>query len=722
MNSKLAAIWFKRPKNKTKRKPKHKGKVIVLNISAPNVLPTQSLVITGNRKRLGDWNPELSPMLDDSRFPVWRAELPVKDIEGEIEYKYCIVDTESRQLIEWEEGENRRLFIPDSLPEWTILDEDMPLRTRRLNPKVAGTAIPVFSLRTENSFGIGDFGDLLPFIDWLNLTDQHILQLLPLNDTTQTHTWRDSYPYNAISTNALHPIYLNLEKIGKLRKTSRREYYKNLQQELNALPEIDYEKVEHAKWEYFQEIFDQEFKKTQSSDDFQHFLFVNRKWIYTYATYCLLRDTYHTADFSQWKKYSTCNEQLNDKLLKKTTNYDQFKLHCFLQFHLHKQLTEAVEYAHSKGVAIKGDMPVGLSRNCVEAWTQPQLFNLDFQTGAPPDPFSKTGQNWGFPTYNWEKIAENDYEWLKNRFKTMAQYFDAYRIDHILGFFRIWEIPQPHKLGLMGIFSPSLPYSANEIKQTGPDIILDKQETGNQLFLPDPRQKDFFHPSINARETALYQSLSDYQRSIFDNIYDDYFYHRNENLWRETGRKRLEAAVAASDMLPCGEDLGMIPSCVPEVMHELQILSLEIERMPKRFGLDYTPLAELPYLSVCTTSTHDMDTLRLWWAEDFERSQKYYNQILKQTGEAPKDLTPEVCRMILENHLNSPSMLVIIPLQDYLALDKTHRRIDASAERINIPANPQHYWRYRMHLNINELIEAEELNGKIREMIEKRKK
>ena len=150
-----------------------------------------------------------------------------------------------------------------------------------------------------------------------------------------------------------------------------------------------------------------------------------------------------------------------------TADYPHISIYYFIQFHLHLQLLEATNYARANGVVLKGDIPIGISRNSVEAWTEPHYFNLNGQAGAPPDDFSVNGQNWGFPTYNWEVMEQDDYSWWMKRFRKMSEYFDAYRIDHILGFFRIWEIPMHAVHGLLGQFVPSLPMSREEIESYG---------------------------------------------------------------------------------------------------------------------------------------------------------------------------------------------------------------------------------------------------------------
>jgi 4-alpha-glucanotransferase len=694
MNVKLVQCWFPRPDRQRNRKPLTAEQKYEIRVQATDVKPSEVVVITGNQDALGNWQPEASPVMDDSQFPVWTIEIDASKLNGTVEYKFCTVDSGTGKLVQWEEGENRILpAIPDGEP--TAVIESAPvMRIEPLFPRVAGTVIPVFSLRTETSFGIGDFGDLIQCIDWLQLTSQRILQLLPVNDTTQTHTWTDSYPYNAISVFALHPLYLNLVKLGRLKNAARQSFYNKKQKELNALPQLDYEQTDRYKWQFFREIFIQDGKETLNTVEYKTFYKNNRQWLDRYAKFSSERDGNET------------------------------ELYLYLQFHLHQQLSEAVRYAHSKGIALKGDIPIGVNRYGTDIKNNPHLFNRRFQTGAPPDNFSDIGQNWGFPTFNWEAIEKQDFRWWQNRLRKMAEYFDACRIDHILGFFRIWEIPKQYKPGLFGHFHPAIPYSVDEIRGTGfpfdpkQHAMLRKTDTaGEFLFVPDHRQKQFYHPAINAQRSTIYRQLDDRSKDIFNRICDEYFYHRNTELWKETGLNRLQALVKSTGMLPCGEDLGMIPSCVPSIMNALNILSLEIERMPKQYGHQFTDLNQLPRLSVCTTSTHDMDTLRLWWKENREHTQQYYNNVLNREGRAPEECPPEICEQIIARHLNANSMLAILPLEDWLSIDPDIRRADATEERINKPDNPHHYWRYRMHPTFRDMIKSGKLNNKIRKLV-----
>lgn len=578
--------------------------------------------------------------------------------------------------------------------------------------KGAGVAVPVFSLKSKYGFGIGEFLDLKLLADWCHKVGLKMIQILPINDTRTDDSWDNSYPYKAISTKALHPIYLDLYEMGSLNDADDMEYFEQQRDILNGKDFVDYPEVMKIKDAYFKKIFVQTWDDVKNSEEYHVFFEENKEWLVPYAAFCYLRSKYNTADFSQWEEYACYNESfLHDQL---TSFEKEMQIYYFLQFHLDRQLQETVSYLHDRGVALKGDIPIGIGRHSVEAWTNPELFNMDSQAGAPPDAFATEGQNWGFPTYNWEVMAKDDYKWWRERLTQMSRYFDAYRIDHILGFFRIWEIPVEFSQGLMGHFSPALPLKMEMLS----DMSLNEEQI-EALFLKDKNGSDSLHPRIALQFTEAYNTLTELQKDKINKLYDDYFYHRNENLWKEEALKKLPKIIESSDMLVCGEDLGMVPACVPEVMQQLNILSLEVQRMPKRFGETFVNPAHNPYLSVDTTSTHDTSTIRGWWEEDGELTNRFFRESLGHNEGAPYFAEPWVCREIIEQHLGSSSMWTIMPIQDYIAMDGDFRWDATQREQINVPANPHHHWCYKMHQSLESLDERQGFNDMLAMMIEK---
>ena len=671
---------------------------VTFAVDAPEVRRGQAVALAGSGKALGDW--KKFHLLDEAHFPEWAITLKVSE---PFEFKFVIVDKKTGKPVLWEASANHFFKEIPAKGESYIIKDFTP--SFRPEPwRGAGVAVPVFSLRTEDSFGIGEFNDIKKLADWAEMTGQSVIQLLPINDTSMTLTWADSYPYNAVSSFALHPQFIHLPALG----VRADKAYREMKEELNLLPKVDYEKVNAEKLKYLRKVYEKTGAEILSSHECKRFTEEN-KWLLPYAVYCCLRDEKGTSDFSQWGDYATYSQRKAEGYAKQ--HQAEVGFWYFVQYELDLQLKEAVAYAHKKGVILKGDLPIGVSRLSADAWADPDLFNMDSQAGAPPDAFSADGQNWGFPTYNWDRMAETGYAWWKARLRKMGEYFDAFRIDHILGFFRIWEIPLEYKSGLMGHFSPALPYPADELRSKGFSDFTD-------IFIEDPRQKGWYHPRIAAQHTDAYARLNDWQKSVYNDLYNDFFYNRNNAFWKEQAMKKLPALLGSTGMLACGEDLGMIPACVPETMSSLGILSLEIQRMPKDVHVDFGDPSQYPYYCVCATGTHDTSPLRAWWEEDRELTQKFYNEMMHCGGEAPYFCEPWAAEIIVKDHLASPAMLCILPLQDYLAIDGDVRfQGDPAEERINVPAIARHYWRYRMHCTIESLISNEAFSGHLRSLI-----
>ncbi len=687
------------------------AKTVRLKVRAPQLRWNERLAIIGGSDALGNWEALRALTMAEHENNEWVITLDADTLPDTIEFKFVSLDEEIDVTPLWETGMNRTMTIP-KLEEGEVIVYELPQAFFPVYPwKGAGTVIPIFSLRSEGSFGVGDFGDLQKMIDWCAKTRQRVLQVLPINDTNMTYTWQDSYPYNSISIYALHPQYTDFRQLPPLKDKERKAYYETLQKELNALPQIDYERMNNAKLAYLRELFAQEGSKMMKTEAFKTFFEQNKDWLVPYAAFCHYRDMYGTASFTEWPDHKTFTEKERESMSKTTTKiYKEVAFWYFVQFNLDQQMRAAHAYARKQRVILKGDIPIGISRDGVEAWVEPKYFNLNGQAGAPPDAFSADGQNWGFPTYNWDVMLADGCQWWVRRFRKMAEYFDAYRIDHVLGFFRIWEIPMPHKSGLMGQFSPALGMSVEEIAAYG-------VEFNEGLFLVDHKRSDRWHPRIAVQYQEAYTQLSEDQKYHFNQLYNDYFYRRNNQFWYTEAMKKLPKLTQATRMLVCAEDLGMVPDCVPWVMNELRILSLEIQSMPKDPTTRFGHLSRNPYRSVDTISTHDMATLRQWWDEDEERTQNYFNTMLYRGGPAPHPLPDWLAKDIVSRHLTSPSMLCLISFQDWLSINEKLRLPDANAERINIPANPRHYWRYRMHLTIEQLLAADELNEEISTLI-----
>ena len=762
-------------------------------VMASRVPAGQVICVMGSDPALGGWDETRALILDGEKFPGWEGEVRLKSRNMPIHYKYGVYDPVQRRVTQWEQGANRMLW-PDPVHKGSRfgIRNDGMFRHAGAPWRGAGVAVPVFSLRSEAGLGVGEFADIKKLVDWTRITGGKLIQLLPVNDTVATHTWVDSYPYAAVSVFALHPLYMRLEDMGVLDAETTRAYVEPHRERLNALESVDYEAVMAIKSRYYKIAYDAGRDEFLADPEYLAFFEANKAWLVPYAAFSCLRDRYGTSDYSQWPEYhSITPEELAECSAPGGPHFDDLAVHYFIQYHLHRQLLDAADYARRQGVALKGDIPIGVYRHSVDTWIDRRSFNLDSQAGAPPDDFAIDGQNWGFPTYNWDVMAQDGFAWWRRRLTHLATYFDAFRIDHILGFFRIWEIPMEAVQGILGHFSPAFSISREELaargmwfdrerlcrpyirrhmlepifgehaavaasrfleehhpgihrlkpafatqRQVEDYLTADTQQNPSHaarneilkwgmfrliaevVFVEKPREGGVdLYPRHSYHRTFSYGELDDEIKRRLDALYIDYFYKRHEGFWREQALVRLPAVRNATNMLICGEDLGMVPDCVPGVMDELGILSLFIQRMPKDPKQEFSHPADCPYMSVCSPSTHDMNTIRGWWEEDRGRTQRFFNMIMGRWGTAPVTAEPWICREIIVQHLYSPSMWAIFPLQDLLALDGALRRTDADAERINVPSNPRHYWRYRMHVTLESLIEAREFNGMLQDLI-----
>ena len=744
----------------------------------------ERLHLVGDAEVLGAWNPAKALPMQQRVPNRWSVTFDVDSIlSGGIYYKFIAIGEDGE--VRWESGDNRHILLPDfeaSTNYFYQLDE---LQFDAPQLRIAGTVIPLFSMRSAHGWGIGDFGDIKLMADWLSSTGQNILQLLPLNDTTVCGGNEDSYPYNCVSVFALNPVYADMSVFPQLSSAKRNAYFRKERERLNALAAVDYAGVYRLKIKYLRELFDEQGSELLASEGYQRFVAEQEQWLKPYTLFRFLSTRLH-SNIWDWADYPYYTDDTWERVMAEYSDAArETQFYSYVQYILFTQLSEAHAYANSKGVALKGDIPIGVAPNGVDVWCDREQFNLSVSAGAPPDMFSADGQNWGFPTYNWQVMASDGYAWWRRRLKYMSQFFDAYRIDHVLGFFRIWEIPRTAKSGLAGSFSPNKPLTRHEIEAAGfmfdeslhtkpliddvllkklfprksrmvVELFLDKLSGGNYafkpeitdantlayyiyerapkwqqamkdalqriygdvLFMPDLNEEGKYVPRILGNETYAYSQLDFGDRIAYDHIYEDYFYNRHTMYWYREGMRKLSPLVESTTMTACGEDLGMIPACVPWVMKNLQVLSLEIQRMPKLFGEMFARPEHYPYLSVATPSTHDMSTLRGWWREDEAMSQQFYNSVLGFDGKAPAEMDGRIAKEILLQHLHSPAAFALFAWQDWMAMDERLRHEDPDAERINVPSNRDHQWSYRMHLTIEQLMEERAFNDTLRSMVE----
>jgi 4-alpha-glucanotransferase len=781
-------VVFKRSQiGKVAKSTSPKANIVTLQLHAAAIPSHLKCCILGSSSVLGNWVAPL--VMSDENFPLWQANIEIEGLNTQFEYKYALYDEKSATVVAWEEGNNRTLSF--SFPKaqgGQVCHTDEGFRQSIQRWRGAGIAIPVFSLRSNEGLGIGEFSDLKLMIDWAVATGLKMVQTLPVNDTIANKNWIDSYPYAAISVYALHPLYVSIKGIAPLKDKKISKQLEDDTRALNALDVVDFEAVLATKTLFFKALYQQEKDNFWKDKNVLVFIERNADWLKPYAAFCYLRDTNGTSNFNLWSSHQVFSEATVTEICNPKAKYfDEVALYYFIQYHADKQLSEATNYARSKGVILKGDLPIGIYRYSCDAWVAPQLYNMNGQAGAPPDDFAVAGQNWGFPTYNWEVMAKDNFAWWRNRMTKLSEYFDALRIDHILGFFRIWQIPTDQVEGTMGLFNPRLPYHRNELEMAGLGYNFDRftkpyirthvlnhyfghdaiwvaehflNHHGNGVFelkdfcdnqlkiktlfqnnptyvekkhlekslmrlvsevllLEEPNSNGTaFNPRITLNTTLSYQSLDDNAKRLFDNIYFDYYYRRHDEFWKQQALWKLPALLNATNMFICGEDLGMIPNSVPGVMNQLNIVALEIQRMPKG-ATEFGQPEHYPYMSVCSPSCHDMSTIRGWYESDENTAQRFYNHGMYWHGAAPKTCTTQIVEAVVQQHLLSPSIWAVFPIQDLVGMDTTLRRADADAEQINVPANPQHYWRFRFHLSMEQLLLQNKLNEKIKAMVDR---
>jgi 4-alpha-glucanotransferase len=741
---------------------------ISFTLNSPCIPKNKKVGIVGNIAALGNWATPI--ILQANNYPEWRIDVFVHDDVGIVEYKYVLIDDDTQLISYWEPGSNRQLPYTNTKENAFQIIHDDGFRYGGYWWKGSGIALPVFSLRTKQGCGIGEFSDLKMLMDLAEKMGMDIIQTLPVNDTLANMTWSDSYPYAAISVYALHPLYINLESITDLSTYNWYPNYQNEKSALNKLDFIDFEAVLTLKLDVLRKLYADIGSKILKSKEVKEYINSN-SWVKSYSIFCHLRDKFKTPDFTTWKEYAIFDNKVIDKFWSKNNPSKEVGFYVYVQYLLDQQLKEVKKYGRSKGIVLKGDLPIGIYRHSCDAWINPHLYQMSQQAGAPPDDYAVNGQNWGFPTYNWEEMSKDGFSWWQSRMRQLSTYFDALRIDHILGFFRIWSIPINQISGTLGLFYPRLPLHINEIASYGlkgdinrytkpyirtymlqqmfekdweiianiflvevfDDAFIFRPEFDTQqkvmialqtenytkfhalstkilslltevLLIEEPDSNElYFNPRITLHTTYSYKDLDEYSKKAIDKLYVEYFYQRHNEFWKNQATWKLPAIIKASDMLICGEDLGMIPATVPDVMSQLNIIPLEIQRMPKTNTL-FGMCNEFDYLTVCSPSCHDMPTIRGWWEGNSPLASKFYHLYMKRDGVAPRECLPEIVKFIINDHLQSKSILAIFPLQDLLGMNDKLKHPNPFAEQINEPANPKHYWRYRLHLDIEDII------------------
>lgn len=638
--------------------------------------------IVGSDTSLGAWEPDHAQDMTPAAYGYVLSDL---SIGSAWEYKYALRTSDG--VWHWEDGGNRILSADDNLSyDCVISIEESPhfetVGRTEITP-LEGTVAPLFALRTGRSYGIGDLGDAVDFVSWLSSIGHSVYQMLPFYDTTFDYTARDSYPYNAITTYGLHPLYLDVRSLPFYAESEELRTWEMRAEVLNKSDRIQYEEVLQLKYEVMDACFVKWWAHGGSDDeDFCDFWEAEREQLLPYCLFCTLRDALRGKVVAGYPAFeSAMVEWIDHGTVLGADARGEVMKHAFRQYYLDKQMRHLRAHAEEVGVMLKGDLPIGVSRDSVDVWQNPDLFHPEVNAGAPPDSFSKTGQNWGFPTYNWERMAEDNYAWWQMRLQSMSRYLHALRIDHVLGFFRIWSIPAEDGDPISGHYVPAIGYPSDDIRGLEPFFVCDAE--------------GMYHPMLRPEGAGLFSSLTTSEKERLLWLRDSYYYDRNESLWRQTAIGRLSAILSASKMLICAEDLGLLPRSIKEVLSGLELLSLEVLRMPKHAGHDFVYPSDVPELSVMTTSTHDTSSLRAWWYTLSEEQQTQIASIYHLTENTPASLIQALRRV--------PSTMLILPLVDWCTLTGYGDTVVPEDEQINFPEIRHHIWNYRMYGKISDL-------------------
>lgn len=493
-----------------------------------------------------------------------------------------------------------------------------------------GIVVPLFSLHSNKSCGIGEYTDLFALINWCHSIDFDIIQFLPLNDTGL-----GTSPYSALSAFALHPIFLGLASLPYLDQSADlREEIKILQSKPKAF-RINYLEVWQSKKRFLRQYVHELGHLTLQSSGYQEFC-EKSSWLKVFAVFKTLKKIHNWQNWEEWPlDLQNPNQLLIDQLCEQYR--DEINLHCLIQYLCHQQLKAVKAHADDYQVKLMGDIPILICRDSADVWYQRDLFDLNFSAGAPPDYFNEEGQNWGFPLYNWDRISKLEFSWWVERLQVASNYYHIYRIDHIIGFFRIWAINHG---------------------QTGKD--------------------GFFVPEDHA-------------------------------VWMEHGRRIMWMMLEKCDMLPIGEDLGVVPPEVRSCLSMLGICGTRVMRWERKWLEDqsYTPFNEYPLDSMTTVSTHDSETLKIWW-KDRPDEARLYAQF--KNWEYEPTLSQEYLQDILHDSHHTNSLFHINLLQEYLGLIPELSWPNFEEDRINVPGTfSDSNWTTCLRPSVEEITENEEL-------------
>ncbi|MDR2403792.1 MAG: 4-alpha-glucanotransferase [Spirochaetaceae bacterium] len=659
-------------------------------------------------------------------------------------------------------------------------------RDRSFEKRLIGVVVPVGALRSDKSIGVGEFPDLVEFADLCVSMGVGLIQLLPVNDTGY-----QCPPYFALTAFALHPLYLRIGDLPELKGPGSGEFIRRLEamrKEFEQEVRYPFERIIRAKIDILRRIYaaNRETIGKKAGDEGPLGRWIQENpWVKEFAVYRRLKEANGEKSWKEWSSHRKISLPASpdrlppeiETLWNDETLRQEHIFWVWVQEALDSQFREAAAAVTRAGILLEGDLPILMNEDCCDAWAHPQYFHDDLSAGAPPDMYSPDGQNWGFPIYDWDALAKEDYAWWRRRLQVAEKYYRAYRIDHVLGFFRIWSTSRRETSSALGRFVPYVPVKYQDLKALGYDkgrihwmsrshiptgevwdflranwggpfreediaaeaerlfsMALDrigKEELWlfkdsiagekdievldlhpasraclihawhNRLLLE--YEKGLFSPVWYYRFSRAYASLSDGERQALEELLDNRK-RASERIWEAQGKRLLSVLVASSSMLPCAEDLGVVPDCVPRVLTKLKIMGLRVVRWFRdwdREGQPYIPFEEYPELSVCTPAVHDSSTLREWWEQ--EADQEMFCSFIGVPS-LPKVYNPGTAKLVLSKTAAAVSRFRVFQIQDLLHISPKWYAGDPASERINVPGTYNEFnWTYRLPGTIAEI-------------------
>jgi 4-alpha-glucanotransferase len=652
--------------------------------------------------------------------------------------------------------------------------------------RLIGAVVPLGALRGLGSVGVGEFPDLAEFAGLCVKMGVGLIQLLPVNDTGY-----QSSPYFALTAFALHPLYL---RIGDLPEAGPfAAQIKALGKRFNKDARFAFEPLLRAKISLLREIYGANkkeiAKKAEKGGSLGAWIEAN-SWVKEYAVFRRLKEINEEKGWKEWSSHQHTSAKEIEALWGDKKLLEEHLFWAWLQEALDGQFSRAAKAVSDMGILLEGDLPILINEDSADVWAHPEYFNRDLSAGAPPDMYSPDGQRWGFPTYRWDALEKNNYDWWRERLKVAEKYYKAYRIDHVLGFFRIWASSQQDNTSALGWFDPYVAITKKDFDglklddgrirwltqshvPTGElwdalranwggyyndaDIAAEAERTftqalnrvgceelwvfkdgiaserdiialglhpaaqgylikvwHNRLFVE--YSKGSYFPSWLYRNTRAYASLSGAEKEEIDALVEK---HRDdsEKIWEKQGLKLLTMLKESTPMLPCAEDLGAVPGCVPRVLTKLKILGLRVVRWHRDWeagGQPYVPFEDYPELSVCTPAVHDSSTLREWWEREAE--QEVFATFIGVPA-LPRIYNPGAAKIILHKIAAAASRYRVFQIQDLLHLSPKWYAADPASERVNVPGTLNEFnWTYRLPAPIAEIANDEDLLNAVKEL------